>query len=156
MPRSDEMLGEWARRFRRAWRNPPAIGRDVLVRSPDSVKVLRGDNPELRPAIRLAVRDVVDTYGIRAVTSIAQRLLPIPVRDFQPDVLENRCLPVRKTIVQLVEYVDRSGVMAEFLQALARAYPSESRLQLVRRVFNAWDNLHYRLLYQIADDHRRR
>jgi AAA ATPase-like protein len=141
LPRSDVVLGDWARKFDGTWQDRPELSIDVLVRRPELIRVLRGDNPELRPAIRLAVAAVAAQHVLRSIADIAMELVPIPVRDLQGDQLKGH-----KSIVQLVEYVDRSGVMARFLAQLAEAYPDVELLHDTRAVFTAWDDAHDRLL----------
>jgi len=52
------------------------------------IHALRGDNPELRAAIRLALADAVSTGGgLPELGRIAMGALPIPAYDLHPAVL---------------------------------------------------------------------
>lgn len=148
--RSDEVLGDWSARFARIWPVRTLLSREALRRQPELVRVLRGDNPELRPAIRLAVGAVADRYGVRSVGRIAADLLPVPVRDLRPEALPRRGSAERKAVYQLVEYVDRSGVMRNFLTQLRIAHPDMGLVRDVADAFNAWDDAHERLLSSIV------
>jgi hypothetical protein len=154
--RSDELLGEWSARFARSWADGARLRVDRLAEAPELVRVLRGDNPELRPAVRLAVAAVADRYGVRAVAEPAAGLLPIPVRDLRPDALPKRVTAERTPLVQLVEYVDRSGVLHPFLSALHARYPQFGIVRDVTDACRAWDDAQGRLLTSIAERLRER
>jgi hypothetical protein len=151
--RTHEVLGEWAARFARPWQNRAELRRDRLRDRPELINVLRGDNPELRPAIRRAIADAVpEDSGLVTLASIAQRVLPIPTADLHPDTVPPRNSPdARGTLVQLVEYVDRSGAMRDFLDALSAERPHSAMLYLVVRAFTIWDNAQERMLGALAD-----
>lgn len=148
--RTDEILGELSSTFARRW--PRAeLSRDRLIGSEDLIRVLRGDNPELRPAIRLAVTSAADHHGLRGLGEIAYNLLPIPPVDLRPDTLHLAgTAQNRKLIVQLVEYIDRSGVMRAFLAAAHDAHPDVDLLRRVNDAFIKWDDAYARLLATIA------
>jgi AAA ATPase domain len=148
--RSDETLGEVSSSFARVWPRLE-LRRDRLAGSEELRQVLRGDNPELRPAIRLAVDAVADQHGLSTLGEIATDLLPIPASDLQPDVLRREGLMKgRNLIVQLVEYVDRSGVMRQFLAAARAAHPDVELLGRVDDAFVKWDDTYNRLLARIG------
>src|SRR6202000_2511634 len=107
--RTDEVLGDWAARFARSWKDRVQFQRTRLYENPKLIYVLRGDNPELRPAIRLALTEAVpEDNGLAVLATIAPRILPIPTADLHPDAVPSRNSPdARQTLVQLVEYVDR-------------------------------------------------
>ncbi len=154
--RSDELLGEWSARFVRSWAKHATLRVDRLAESPELLHVLRGDNPELRPAVRLAVTAVADRHGVRAVAEPAAGLLPVPARDLRPDALPKRGTAERTPLVQLVEYVDRSGVLRPFLAALHERYPEFGLVRDVAEACRAWDDAHDRLFGSIAETLRHR
>ncbi|WP_309116982.1 ATP-binding protein [Saccharothrix sp.] len=143
--RSDELLGEWSARFARTWPKPVITPSRL---TPDLVHVLRGDNPELRPAVRLAAGVVADRLGVRAVAEAAGEVLPIPTADFDPDALSDAV--EHAVIVQLVEYVDRSGVLRPFLAGLHARYPASGLVRGVHEAFEAWDDAHEELLSRLV------
>src|SRR5271165_4425643 len=72
--------------------------------------------------------------------AIAQQLLPVPAADLSPAELPARGGDtVRRPLIQLVEYVDRSGVMAGFLAEAAAAWPQSEPIRTVSAAFSAWD-----------------
>jgi hypothetical protein len=92
------------------------------------------DLPELRPAIRMALADAFpQAAGLAKLGEIALPLLPIRPIDFKPERLrrDGRRRPM-ETRSRLVEYVDRSGVMPQALDAWASARPKSALLQRVR------------------------
>lgn len=126
------------------------LGRSVLRRAAGLMQVLRGDNPELRPAIVLALQSVLSQqFDLGELGGIAWPLLPIQPADLDP-------LAIRRTgpraLVQLVEYVDRSGVMDEFLAGVGRAQPGSALIREVGRAFATWDEANRRLLDALAED----
>ncbi|NUT95961.1 MAG: ATP-binding protein, partial [Saccharothrix sp.] len=141
--RSDELLGEWSARFARTWPrvvvSPEGLG--------DLAHVLRGDNPELRPAVRLAAGAVADRLGVRVVAEVAGEVLPVPPRDFHPSALSGAV--ERAVVVQVVEYVDRSGVLGPFLRGLHARYPESGLVRDVHEAFEAWDLAHEVLLSRL-------
>jgi hypothetical protein len=146
--RTHEVLGEWAARFARVWKDRVQLQRDRLRDHPELIYVLRGDNPEMRPAIRLALAEAVpEDNGLAVLARIAQQILPIPTTDLYPDAVPRRNSPdARRTLVQLVEYVDRSGVMREFLAVLLTERPNSQLLHRVGAAFAIWDDAHARML----------
>ncbi|XVV07482.1 AAA family ATPase [Actinosynnema sp. CA-248983] len=143
--RSDELLGEWSARFARTWPRPVITPSRL---TPGLVHVLRGDNPELRPAVRLAAGVVADVLGVRVVGEVAGEVLPIPTADFHPDALSDAV--EHAAIVQLVEYVDRSGVLRPFLAGLHARYPGSGLVRDVCEAFEAWDDGHANLLSRLV------
>jgi hypothetical protein len=150
--RTHELLGEWASRFARAWSDRVELQPGKLRDRTELIYVLRGDNPEMRPAIRLALAEAVpDDDGLRLLARIAQEILPIPATDLHPDVVPQRTSPdARKILVQLVEYVDRSGVMPEFLTNLLTERPQSKLLRRVTEAFATWDDAHKQMLSALA------
>ncbi|CAL9454028.1 hypothetical protein SUDANB95_02487 [Actinosynnema sp. ALI-1.44] len=143
--RSDELLGEWSARFARTWPRAQIVPSRL---TPDLVHVLRGDNPELRPAVRLAAGAVADHLGVRAVAEAAAEVLPVPTADFHPDALSDAV--EHAAIVQLVEYVDRSGVLRPFLAGLHERHPASGLVRDVHEAFEAWDDAHEHLLSRLV------
>jgi hypothetical protein len=149
--RSDEVLGEWSSRFARHWPRT-LLPSEGPARTQDLVRVLRGDNPELRPAVRMAVGAIAEQHGLEELAAIAAGLLPVPVTDLRPDAVRHVAFAQsEKMIVQFVEYVDRSGVMRAFLGALRDRYPDIELIGRVTNVFLAWDDAYNRLLRSLAD-----
>jgi hypothetical protein len=150
---SHDVLGEWAARFARPWGDQVLVRRDRLRDHPELISVFRGDNPEMRPAIRLALAEACSGRGgLRRLAGIAQQMLPIPVVDLNPgQVPLVGSSEARKTLVQLVEYVDRSGVMGEFLAAVRTEWPDHELLHRVGDAFGVWDGAHTRMLDKLAE-----
>jgi hypothetical protein len=146
--RSHDVLGEWAARFARPWKDQIQLRRDRLRDHPELISVLRGDNPEMRPAIRLALAEAASEHGgLRRLAGIAHQTLPIPVVDLEPDAVPPvTSSEARKVLVQLVEYVDRSGVMGEFLAAVRAEWPNSELLDRVGDAFRVWDESHALML----------
>ena len=114
--------------------------------------VLRGDNPELRPAIRLALAGVASGTGIGQLAAIAEQLAPVWAADLRPSVTGDGD---RRILIQLVEYVDRSGFMREFLAETRQVWPDEALLRRVADAFDLWDDANNRLLDTLAEQLRR-
>ncbi len=147
-----ELLGEWSIGYARALGHSPIELRRSQVReSADLIHVLRGDNPELRPAIQLALAGPAAGVGIRDLAFIALRLVPVRAADLRPQAFTGGPGGDRRTLIQLVEYVDRSGVMREFLTEARRAWPEAELLQRVADAFGIWDDANNRLLDALAD-----
>ena len=140
---SHELLGEWTLRYTRAMGSDQIVlNRSEVRRAAPLIRVLRGDNPELRPAILLALTDVVvGPKDMAYVGAVASSLLPVPAADLAPSALEDR-----RSLVQLVEYVDRSGVMGQFLAEVRRTRPGSTLLRKVSEAFVTWDRANRRLL----------
>lgn len=149
--RSDELLREWARLFA-AQASPLRFDVDTLVSHPkDVLIVLRGDNPELRPAIRLAVNEVVGRHGLEHLAEIAWTLLPIPTMDLGPSALRGLTgESARRPITKFVEYVDRSGVMRKFLEAARTEYPDAEVLGRTADTFITWDDLYNQAIRRVV------
>jgi hypothetical protein len=149
MVRSHDVLGTLAAQV--------AKTRFVVSASPDAVIIpaafaaLRGDNPELRPAIRHVLQTVApNDEWLKTLGSIATSLLPVPVLDLRPDALPLLSEPdSRKALVTLVEYVDRSRVMRQFLHSAQEQHPQPNRLDIIVRAFDRWDDAHKLLLDQL-------
>jgi hypothetical protein len=147
-----DVLGEWAARFARMWGDQMLLRRDSVRDHPESIYALRGDNPEMRPAIRMALAEAASEHdGLRVLANVAQQILPIPAIDLNPDAIPPLISPeARKVLVQLVEYVDRSGVMREFLDALRALWPNSRPLNRVGEAFAIWDTAHAATLEALA------
>lgn len=151
--RTDELLGEWSASYARALGGDPVrLRRSGLREAAEWIHVLRGDNPELRPAI---LRALVDTAarrgGLRELGEIAQRLVPVPAMDLsQADLPARGGEAGRRPLIQLVEYVDRSGVMAEFLTEAEAAWPESEPIREVVAAFRGWDSAYRQLLDELA------
>lgn len=119
---------------------------DVTVQA--AKPALRGDNPELRPAIRHVLQSVATGDGwLKTLGEVATGLLPVPVLDLRPDSLPLLSeVASRTALVTLVEYVDRSRVMRQFLGAVQERHPQPHRLEPIVRAFNRWDDAHNLLL----------
>ena len=147
-----ELLGEWTTGYARILGDPVILPRYRLREAARWIHVLRGDNPELRPAILRALTDrAARRGGLRELGAIAQRLLPVPAADLSPAELPARGGDtVRRPLIQLVEYVDRSGVMAGFLAEAAAAWPQSAPIRRMSVAFSAWDAAYGRLLDELA------
>jgi hypothetical protein len=146
VPSAHDVLGKWASEFARVWRNRLELRRDEI--RPDTIRVLRGDNPELRPAIRLALTSVLTSDDrLPQLAAIARDVLPIPVGDLQPHTVPAGSAPeARSTVIQMVEYVDRAGVMREFLLRAGELAPDADLLHRVTAAYGTWDGAQRRLL----------
>ncbi|GAA1061439.1 ATP-binding protein [Agromyces bracchium] len=118
---------------------------------PMELAALRGDNPELRPAIRNVLASVApDDEWLKTLGAIAQPLLAIRVVDLQPAALPLLSEPTaRSSVVTLVEFVDRSRVTRRFLHAVAERL-SHPRLEGLVHGFDRWDDAHDRLLAAVT------
>jgi hypothetical protein len=142
-----QLLSEWSIGYARALGDAPLrLSRSQVREAAGLIHVLRGDNPELRPAIQLALAGT----GVRELASLAERLVPVPAADLRPSALGDGSGSDRRTLVQLVEYVDRSGVMREFLAAARLRWPEAERLRQVASAFDIWDDANNRLLDALA------
>ncbi|WP_030325090.1 AAA family ATPase [Streptomyces flavochromogenes] len=143
--RSHDVLGGFAGRIARRGFEADALRRPIR---PDALTALRGDNPELRPAIRKVLHEVApgDDW-LKSLGELATGLLPIPVADLRPDDLPFLSESgARSAFVTLVEYVDRSRVMSRFLSGARERHPDPWRLDGLIRAFDRWDDAHRTLL----------
>ena len=151
---SDQVLGEWAARFARA-----AGGRIVLPpRFPaDRLPLLRGDNPELRAVVRFALAAVGERPdGMAQLCSIAEQVLPIPTADLTPAAQGSVTgKSMRKALLRLVEYVDVSGVLPDFVRRSAQNWPEVELVGRVDTAVGRWDRANRRLLDRIGEALRR-
>lgn len=139
--RSDQILSDWAAAFARSVEPLTVDGGSV----PAWLEALRGDNPELRPAVRRALAG----RSLRSLASIAWDLLPVRPTDLAPDAVPpDDAFEARAGLGRLVEYVDRSGVLGPFLARV----PDGPDVDPVRLAFARWDAAHERLFAAIARD----
>ncbi len=124
LPRSYEVLSRYAEQFARLFGDVHVAGA-ALRRRPELVHVFRGDNPELRPLVRLALAEAfADEGGLALLGELAEDVLPVPVLDLTPGALAAQAGPVAHTAIRgLVEYVDRSGGLRQFLDAAVAVRP---------------------------------
>lgn len=149
---TQELLGAWAIGYEKTLGSPRIGLRWSQVReAANLIHVLRGDNPELRPSIQLALAELAAGPRIGELASIAGQLVPVVAADLRPAALADGSGSDRRTLIQLVEYVDRSGVMREFLAGARRAWPQAALLQRVTEAFTTWDDANSRLLDRLAD-----
>jgi AAA ATPase domain len=151
--RSDVMLGDWSTRFARTLGGPEVtVYRYQVSREADLMYVLRGDNPELRPAILLALAELATgETALANLGEIAGRLLPVPAADLRfADLPAAGRRDVRRALIQLVEYVDRSGVMFEFLTQARLGRPATALIHRVSAAFGVWDHAHRQMLDRLA------
>jgi hypothetical protein len=147
-----QLLGEWSSGYAHALgRFPVRLRRAQVREAAGLIHVLRGDNPELRPAIQLALAELATDTGMRELAGIAEWLVPVPAADLRPSALTGGSGADRRTLIQLVEYVDRSGVMREFLTQARDAWPEHEPLRRVAEAFGIWDDVNNRLLAALAD-----
>ncbi|MFE9690582.1 hypothetical protein [Micromonospora sp. NPDC005806] len=153
--RTDEILGDLALRFGREF-DGARLATDRLREYPRVVGVLRGDNPELRPAIRLALAELLgEDQALVRLARIAEQLLPVPTADLTPAAMPADEAPeARAVLTRLVEYVDRSGVMGPFLDVARAAWPAGRRLRRTQRAFVRWDLAYAGVLDAVADELR--
>jgi len=120
------------------------------VTHPDGA--IRGDNPELRPAIRLALWEICKRRGgLRRLAEIATPLLPVPPVDLHPQVVAALSSSERRpALVRLVEYVDRSGAMRAFLDQAQAEFGTSRHLARVTAGFRVWDDTHNRMLENLS------
>jgi hypothetical protein len=139
--RTDQILGDWAASFARMY-EPLLLQPLALRSSPGLVRLLRGDNPELRPAIRAALEGL----PLRDLAAVAWDLLPIRPVDLDPGVMPaDDASDAPAVRGRLAEYVDRSGVTGPFLAAVHAAWPAHDAVAGARVAFARWDDAHERL-----------
>ncbi|MEV6212312.1 ATP-binding protein [Kitasatospora sp. NPDC051914] len=150
--RSHDILGGLAGRVARRSFEAGAPDAPIL---PGALSALRGDNPELRPAIRKVLHDAApDEEWLKSLGDVATALLPIPVADLRPDALPLLSDPSARTaFVTLVEYVDRSRVMGSFLSSARERHPNPQSLDALMRAFDRWDSTHRTLLKELYRRH---
>ena len=148
---SHQLLGDWSISYERALgKDPIALNRPHILQVASLMPVLRGDNPELRPAILHALRSVVSRQeDATELARIAWPLLPIRPADLDPSAFR---LTGSRSLIQLIEYVDRSGVMGDFLAEVSAAQPGSRLIHQVSEAFSTWDATNRRLLSALAED----
>lgn len=98
-----------------------------------------GDDPEMRPAAKYALREAFPTYrDLRRLAELTPQHLPIVPSDLQPDVFANADRLPAHAISLLVEYADRSRVLAKVLAAAAQERPASELLQKVSKSTTRW------------------
>jgi hypothetical protein len=146
------LLGETSLVFSRSVGDDMRLKLRSVRAHPELLWVLRGDNPEFRPAIRLALAEHVAADRLGQLGRFAWELLPVPAADLHTNALPPGSSPdARKTLVRLVEYVDRSGVLQPFLARCRDELPPTPLLDRVTRAFTVWDDAHARMLAAVAD-----
>ena len=143
--RTDELLGEWAIGYIRVLgRQRIRLNRSRIRNAAERIHVLRGDNPELRPSIMLALREVAaEPDGMLELGRIARPLLPVLPADLHPEALG---VTGWRELTQLVDYVDRSGVMPEFVSQVSTTWPASALLGSVATALRVWDDANRLLL----------
>lgn len=122
----------------------------------DAGRALRGDNPELRPAIRRVLHAVApDEQWLKTLGDIATPLLAIPPANLRPDELPLMSdSGTVSAFITLIEYVDRSRVTPHFLRQARDALPDGSVLDSLVRAFDRWDAAHDKLLDELSSPPR--
>lgn len=148
--RSHDVLGEFASMVSKRVGSQTRLSVGPLDEG--SLRALRGDNPELRPAVRHALLAAApDDQWLRTMGEVASALLPVPVLDLRPDALPLITEPTARTaLLTLVEYVDRSRCLRVFLDALVERHPDPGRLDRLRGGFGRWDDAHLALLGELG------
>lgn len=149
-PRTHDVLGERATDVTTRLRGELRLTDGPL--SPAALLALRGDNPELRPAVRHElVAAAPDDTWLKHLGELATSLLPVPPLDLRPDAMPLMSEPTARTaVVTLVEYVDRSRVTREFLHAAREAHPRPTELDRIAGAFDRWDDAHVALLAEVG------
>ena len=117
---------------------------DTLVpeNPPDNfdAMLLLGDNPEMQPAARYALREAFRTHrDLYRLAELAIPHLPIVPADLQPNVFAQASQLPAQRIALLVEYADRSRVLGRILDAAARERPTTEALGLMSKSFARWE-----------------
>lgn len=151
-PHAGDVLREWAVELAGLLGNDIDLALGHVLSSPEHAWILRGDNPELRPVTRRALAEAaVQTpraFGVFGDAALS--VLPVPVVDLEPTRLSaDGALRPHETLSRLVEYVDRSGVLASFLVEVTARLPDAGLLARVRRLVTLWDAAHDRLIRAI-------
>jgi hypothetical protein len=145
--RTDQILGDWAASFARLY-EPLLLQRLALRSNPGVARLLRGDNPELRPAIRGALEGL----PLRDLAAVAWDLLPIRPVDLDPAVVPaDDASDAPAVRGRLAEYVDRSGVTGPFLAAVHAAWPAHQPVAAAQLAYTRWDQAHDRLFRSLAE-----
>jgi hypothetical protein len=149
-PRTHDVLGERATEVSKRLRGKLRLTDGPL--GPAAQLALRGDNPELRPAVRHElVAAAPDDTWLKHLGELATSLLPVPALDLRPDAMPLLSEPTARTaVVTLVEYVDRSRVTRAFLHAAQQAHPRPAELDRIVRAFDRWDDTHALLLEELG------
>lgn len=149
-PRTHDVLGARATDLAQRLRGRLRLTDGPLA--PAAWLALRGDNPELRPAVRHElVAAATDDAWLKHLGELATSLLPVPPLDLRPDAMPLMSEPTARTaVVTLVEYVDRSRLTREFLHAAQQAHPRPTELDRIVRAFDRWDDAHLALLAELG------
>ncbi|SDT50434.1 S1 family peptidase [Actinoplanes derwentensis] len=148
--RSDEILGDQARRFATGLGDAvPLIA--ATVYRPHVLRLLRGDNPELLPAVRLALSSRPGGPDLANLATIAGSVLPWTPADLEPGRMPVVGAPETDAVLaRLVDYVDCSGRTGRFLAAVFRHDNGSPLIETVHRAFVIWDDVHRRMLDGLA------
>ncbi|BBH69921.1 hypothetical protein ACTI_66060 [Actinoplanes sp. OR16] len=144
-----EILDEAARSFaRRA--GTLTLDRSTLLQ-PHVLPLFRGDNPELRPAVRLGLRSIPGDAALTDLAGIAASLLTVVPIDLDPARIPSSAMPGAESRLRLlVEFVDRAGQLSPFLTAVFRRWPDLPLIREVHRAVNRWEAVHLSLLESLA------
>ncbi|RKT79431.1 AAA ATPase-like protein [Terracoccus luteus] len=145
-PRTHDLLGNYSSDVAERLRGKSRLFDSQL--NANALRALRGDNPELRPAIRYELFRVRPNNGwLKTLGELAIEVLPIPPVDLQPDSLPLMTDPTARTwLVTLVDYVDRSRCTHEFLREVQQRHPQPAQLDTIVNAFSNWSDAHSALL----------
>jgi hypothetical protein len=116
--------------------------------------LLCGTHPEMRPAARFALQQGFSThYSLRRLAELSLPHLPIVPSDLQPDAFADPDRLPAHAISLLVEYADRSRVLAKVLSSAADNRPDCEPLRKVATSTSQW---HWMFEETIAENRRRR
>ena len=122
------------------------LDRETLVQ-PHVLRLFRGDNPELRPAVQLGLRSIEGDLVLADLAAIACELLPVVPADLDPAGMPRLRAPEAAARLRLlVEFVDRAGRLSPFLDGVFRRWPDLALVREVHRAVNRWEAVHLRLL----------
>lgn len=109
----------------------------------DISPLLVGPNPELRGPARFVLRQAFRTgKDCRQLAEIGCALFDIQPVDLRPKVFGPAAArDPKRSIATLVEYADRSQVLAPLLDEAARLRPEEKRLRRVADVARRWERI---------------
>jgi hypothetical protein len=150
--RTDQFFGDQARRFGQEI-GPEIPLRPEMIRRRHVLALLRGDNPELRPAIEVALRRRAGGRGLTRLAALAESVMPVFAVNLRPDATPGGDAPraaVDQFLTTLVQFVDRSGHTGPFLAAVLREWPTDDLIRDVHHAFLRWDAAHDRLFDAIA------